>query len=581
MKKLLVLLVLLWATVLHAQITYWWSQMLKKPDAKQSQEYFFVPGTNIYFTYATNRVIINGSGTNVTIATSTNSLYALYATNWIGSTNALTNLSYTYITNPPWQWGCGNLSNWCLVETNVLTNIVAGGQTNIYSTNLIDYYTMLQAGTNILITTNAGYLVVNWTPTNVVTPPDYISNLIAWWKMDAGSGSTAIDSSGHNNTGTLTNSPSWITGHIGPFALQFKSNSFQGVYALTLTNLSPYTNMTVTWWQYHTNAWNSGLQRVMWEETYPYGVIYSFSAQVYTDNIWYLGWYRGDPPGPNDMRLKFPANVANWPQNQWIHYAYVSSSTGQKFYTNGVLCASTNLPPNPVMAVGNFPFCFGMFPEISPLFFDGAMDDFRIYSTNLTDTEIQGVYGYNGLLDLYVLRSGDTMSGGLTNISGWLTIQGDPKATLALEVTNVFGPSGYLDSLIQLNTNQLLSISSQSNFLKGPTYLGQGIYGDGSGLTNLPCCTNGAFSGSFTGDGSGLTNIPFTAISGLTNYSFTFQDTVTSNAIVMSFYAGQIIYNDTGTNAPAAPVTLALLDIATSKPVTISFVNGQITYNFQ
>lgn len=35
---------------------------------------------------------------------------------------------------------------------------------------------------------------------------------------------------------------------------------------------------------------------------------------------------------------------------------------------------------------------------------------------------------------------------------------------------------------------------------------GNVIYGNGAGLTNLPCCTNGAFIGSFTGDGSGLTN---------------------------------------------------------------------------
>lgn len=104
-------------------------------------------------------------------------------------------------------------------------------------------------------------------------------------------------------------------------------------------------------------------------------------------------------------------------------------------------------------------------------------------------------------------------------------------------------------------------------------------------------------SGVYYGDGFGLSNVVAAAVSGVltnpvyytniigaassTNYSFIFTDTVTSNAVVMSFNNGQIIYNATGTNAPAAPVTLALLDIATSKPVTISFANGQITYNAQ
>lgn len=68
-------------------MSYWWGQMVKKPDAKTSQEFFFLAGTNVTFTYTNNRVIINGSpGTNaVTLAT--NSIYAQYAntsTNWIG-----------------------------------------------------------------------------------------------------------------------------------------------------------------------------------------------------------------------------------------------------------------------------------------------------------------------------------------------------------------------------------------------------------------------------------------------------------------------------------------------------------------
>lgn len=46
-----------------------------------------------------------------------------------------------------------------------------------------------------------------------------------------------------------------------------------------------------------------------------------------------------------------------------------------------------------------------------------------------------------------------------------------------------------------------------------------GFVGDGSALTNIPCCTNGAYSGSFTGDGSGLTNLTFsTNASNSTNF---------------------------------------------------------------
>lgn len=42
-----------------AQPSYWFQGWERKPDAKQAQAYFMLPGTNVTFTYLTNRVIIN------------------------------------------------------------------------------------------------------------------------------------------------------------------------------------------------------------------------------------------------------------------------------------------------------------------------------------------------------------------------------------------------------------------------------------------------------------------------------------------------------------------------------------------
>jgi hypothetical protein len=41
------------------------------------------------------------------------------------------------------------------------------------------------------------------------------TGLVGHWKFDEGSGITAGDSSGNNNTGTLTNGPTWTTGKLG------------------------------------------------------------------------------------------------------------------------------------------------------------------------------------------------------------------------------------------------------------------------------------------------------------------------------------------------------------------------------
>ena len=40
-------------------------------------------------------------------------------------------------------------------------------------------------------------------------------SLVGWWKLDESSGTTAYDSSGLGNDGTLGGSPQWVAGKIG------------------------------------------------------------------------------------------------------------------------------------------------------------------------------------------------------------------------------------------------------------------------------------------------------------------------------------------------------------------------------
>ena len=40
-------------------------------------------------------------------------------------------------------------------------------------------------------------------------------DLVAHWKLDDGSGTTAIDSSGNGNDGTFVGDPQWVAGKLG------------------------------------------------------------------------------------------------------------------------------------------------------------------------------------------------------------------------------------------------------------------------------------------------------------------------------------------------------------------------------
>ncbi|MHB1910209.1 MAG: LamG-like jellyroll fold domain-containing protein [Nitrososphaerales archaeon] len=58
--------------------------------------------------------------------------------------------------------------------------------------------------------------------------PPGSDGLVGYWSFDEGAGSYAYDSSGNGNTGTLVNSPTWVSGKFGA-ALSFNSASMQYV----------------------------------------------------------------------------------------------------------------------------------------------------------------------------------------------------------------------------------------------------------------------------------------------------------------------------------------------------------------
>src|ERR1019366_8276259 len=57
------------------------------------------------------------------------------------------------------------------------------------------------------------------------TYADINSNLQGWYKFDEASGSTALDSSGNSRSGTEVGSPTYVTGKIGPYSLNFAGAS--------------------------------------------------------------------------------------------------------------------------------------------------------------------------------------------------------------------------------------------------------------------------------------------------------------------------------------------------------------------
>jgi hypothetical protein len=85
-------------------------------------------------------------------------------------------------------------------------------------------------------------------------------NLVGWWKLDEGPGSTAVDWSGHGNHATLQGDPEWVEGYDGG-ALQCDGSGDWATTGLRPADfgLDGANPKTVTAWVYTTGFNNGGI----------------------------------------------------------------------------------------------------------------------------------------------------------------------------------------------------------------------------------------------------------------------------------------------------------------------------------
>lgn len=210
--------------------------------------------------------------------------------------------------------------------------------------------------------------------------------LMVWLKLDEGSGTTAADST-DSCPGGIQNfhAPGWVTGKIGPYAIDFDQFNAPLYNRLDVTNLTTQADSgAITWWMQQFQPYNIGAVRPMWG-WFANGTT-EFDCQVFSNNNWYIG--RGNTP---ELRITFAANATNMPQNVWMHYAFVWGTTGQQFYTNGVLCASNLFNSGTNKVAGDF-FHLNTLGNNLVTATVAYYDDVRYYTNDLTAAEISYLY---------------------------------------------------------------------------------------------------------------------------------------------------------------------------------------------
>ncbi|MFH1718232.1 MAG: LamG-like jellyroll fold domain-containing protein [Planctomycetota bacterium] len=203
-------------------------------------------------------------------------------------------------------------------------------------------------------------------------------SLVGWWTFDEGSGSTAADSSGNGNTGTLNGPVEWTAdGKIGG-AMKF-TGPYNYVLVQNNAKLNPTRQITIAAW---VNPSWTGNNRILQKSTEG------------SDNQ-----YRLLKEGGNNIRFHIPP-AANFevtgnipPNGEWTHLAATYDGSMIRVYFNAAVVGETAW--SGTMQTSDGPLFIGTKWSKAPAGdeFNGMMDDVRIYDRALSVSELKVLGG--------------------------------------------------------------------------------------------------------------------------------------------------------------------------------------------
>ncbi len=249
---------------------------------------------------------------------------------------------------------------------------------------------------------------------------------VAHWMLDDGDGGTAVDSTGHHD-GILYGNPQWVSGEVGTGALEFDGDDYvrttyeggPGEYTISLWyNLNEDID-TSTFSGYRTLVSRTGdevsnvdMWTIWFANTAGLGVVNEKAAGSYA-SVYYK-----------------PAVFA---AGQWHHVVVTGTASEGKIYFDGEPKGTAN--DNFVTGTWNdsVPFDIGRaYLGTAGRFFNGEIDDVRIYDRVLSDAEILQLNreAVGWCEAIFVSKMPDTDS------SAFVTVSADDDVTMTMEFDN-------------------------------------------------------------------------------------------------------------------------------------------------
>ena len=245
------------------------------------------------------------------------------------------------------------------------------------------------------------------------TQADINTGLVAHWAMDDGSGNTVTDSSTNANDSIINGTANWVSGKING-ALSFDgSTNFARVATF---NNPPASTMSLCGW-IKTSATDE--------------MLLSFSRNGSGNNN--EGIFQILPSG----KIQFwdYSNTYGFPYNglgsnqtvnddRWHLVCFVKNGTSGTYYIDGAQSGTTTASVD--VTYGNADWVLGADYRDNVEYFNGLMDDVRVYNIALTPTDVASMYGLvgywkldDGLGSTTADSSGYNNNGTLLNSPSW------------------------------------------------------------------------------------------------------------------------------------------------------------------
>jgi len=203
------------------------------------------------------------------------------------------------------------------------------------------------------------------------------SALVGYWKFDEGSGTTANDSSGYGNNGTLYNGPTWTSGEVGG------ALSFDGVDDYMDCGVADWfnslLNVTISLW---VKPGSTQLQYADILSAHGWG--YMVEQAGTTNNLFYFSYWNGSVWQGNNIQTQLTAGV-------WQHFVVQKDGTTIRHFVNGVKTAEGSVSGNPVYSFGT-KLMISRWSGSGGRYFNGLIDEVRIYNRALSAAEIKALY---------------------------------------------------------------------------------------------------------------------------------------------------------------------------------------------